>query len=174
MSKEKYSAELASLAEHLKANYELGGFQRFWETAGDYQRWAMNDTFWEIVKEFPPLIAAAAKFQKPDGIGKWIWKIVSPELMQEIFGEQLDTFARQLKELITVDWSTRFTHRDRQHDEIKRRALAYERYREFVGALEAAGVTQYKTKLTDHGLSAKELAAVEQFIDATAKELAYG
>ena len=171
LTRDEYSAELASLAGHLKGNNELGGFQRFWETPNDYQRWTMNDAFWEIVKQFPPLVAAAEKFQKPDGSGKWIWKIVSPQLMASIFGEEADRLASALNELATVDWSQRFTHRDRQFQEIEARMLAYRRYREFVAGLEAAGVTQYRTALTDHGISAKELETLEKFIAGKAGEI---
>ncbi|TFZ07225.1 hypothetical protein EZ313_11640 [Ramlibacter henchirensis] len=171
LTREEYSAELASLAGHLKSNNELGGFQRFWETPTDYQRWTMNNAFWDIVQQFPPLVAAAEKFQKRDGGGKWIWKIVSPQLMQSILGEEADRLAASLKELTTVDWSTRFTHRDRQFQEIEARMLAYSRYREFVAGLEAAGVTQYKTALTDHGFSAKELKELEKFIAGNAGEI---
>ncbi|KQT09379.1 hypothetical protein [Ramlibacter sp. Leaf400] len=171
LTREEYSAELASLADHLKSNHELGGFQRFWETPNDYQRWTMDNAFWDIVKQFPPLVAAAGKFQKPDGGGRWIWKIVSPELMQSIFGEEADRLAASLNELSTVDWSTRFTHRDRQFQEIEARMLAYRRYREFVAGLQAAGVTQYKTALTDHGLSARELKDLDTFIAGKAGDI---
>lgn len=171
LTREEYAAELAALAGHLKGNHELGGFQRFWETPGDYQRWTMSEAFWDIVKQLPPLVAAAGKFQKPEGGGKWIWKIVSPQLMASIFGEEADRLASALNELATVDWSTRFTHRDRQFEEIEARILALRRYREFVAGLEAAGVTQYKTALTEHGISAKELQAVEKFIAGKAGDI---
>jgi len=171
LTREEYAAELATLAGHLKGHNELGGFQRFWETPNDHQRWTMSEAFWDIVQQLPPLVAAAAKFQKPDGGGKWIWKIVSPPLMESIFGEEADRLAASLSELATVDWSTRFTHRDRQFQEIEARILAYRRYREFVAALEAAGVTQYRTALTDHGLSARELEAVERFIAGKSGEI---
>ena len=171
LTREAYAAELASLADHLKANHELGGFQRFWETAGDPQRWAMSPAFWDIVQQLPPLVAAAERFQKPEGSGKWIWKIVSPALMSGIFGEEADRLAASLNELATVDWSTRFTHRDRQFQEIDARVLAYRRYQAFVAALHAAGVTHYRTALTDHGLSPGQLEAVERFIAARAAQL---
>lgn len=171
LTREEYAAELANLAGHLKGNHELGGFQRFWETPNDYQRWTMDDAFWDIVKQLPPLVAAAEKFQKPDGSGKWIWKIVSPQLMASIFGEEADRLASALTELITVDWSQRFTHRDRQFEEIEARMLAWRRYREFVAGLEAAGVTQYRTALTEHGISARELQAVEKFIAGKAGDI---
>jgi hypothetical protein len=172
LTRAEYSAELASLADHLKSKHELGGFQRFWETPNDHQRWTMNSAFWDIVRQLPPLVAAAGKFQKPDGSGKWIWKIVSPDLMKSIFGEEADRLVASLKELTTVDWSTRFTHRDRQLQEVEARMLAYRRYQEFVAGLEAAGVTQYRTALTDHGLSADELKALEKFIAGKAGEIA--
>lgn len=171
LTREAYSAELASLADHLKGNNELGGFQRLWETPSDYQRWTMNDAMWDIVKQLPPLVAAAGKFGKPDGSGKWIWKIVSPDRMKSIFGEEADSLALSLKELATVDWSTRFTHRERQFQEVEARMLAYRRYREFVAGLEAAGVTQYRTALTDHGFSADELKALEKFIAGKSGEI---
>ena len=166
LTKAEYSAELARLADHLKSHAELGGFLRLWQTTSDYQRWTMDDAGWAIVKRFPPLVAAAAEFRKPDGGGKWIWKIVSPELMDSVFGEEADRLAADLKELATVDWSTRFTRRERQLEEIEARLLAYSRYREFVAGLQAAGVTRYRTALTDHGMSADELKALEEFIAA--------
>ncbi len=166
LTRAEYSAELASLADHLKSHDELGGFLRLWQTTSDYQRWTIDEAGWQIVKRLPPLVAAAGKFQKPDGSGKWIWKIVSPERMDSIFGEEADRLAADLKELATVDWSTRFTRRERQLEEIEARLLAYRRYREFVAGLQAAGVTQYRTALTDHGMSADELKALEAFIAA--------
>ena len=171
LTKAEYAAQLASLADHLKGNHELGRFQRLWETASDHQRWTMDDASWDIVRQLPPLVAAAGKFQRPDGSGKWIWKIVSPDLMKSIFGEEADRLAASLKELTAVDWSTRFTHRERQFQEIEARMLAYSRYREFVAGLEAAGVTQYRTALTDHGMSPDELKALEMFIAEKAGQI---
>lgn len=172
MSQEAYEKQLAELHEYLKSDTPAKNFRRVWEDGRDYQHWIMSKPYWEVAMELPPLVIAAAKYGKPKGDGKWIWPVVEPARMEEIFGSVHDRFVEQLREMMAGAIDHHHTHESKRYEEFERRFLAYERYKEFKAALDAAGVTQYKTSLTEHGMSDKEIKQLEKFIKDKKAEIA--
>lgn len=172
MDKETYTKELASLYDYIRGG-EHHGFQAFWERPRDYERWAMAGRhtmgYWDVVKGLPPLIAAAEKHGRPDtGGGKWFWSLVSPEIMERIFGDEMKKVVEQFKDIMA---SVPEAHRGNYYEKVESFILAYKHLNEFAELLKAAGVTQYKTSLTDHGMSTKEVKALEKWLSEKEAEI---
>jgi len=170
LSKESYEKELEGLHEHIKSTREVSEVLGAWKDYNGYRRWAMEKHYWDLVVEFAPLIAAAHEHGKPEGGGKWIWGAFGPETLEKVFGEDHDRFVTQLKALMEKTQSNYYSQED-YYDDNYQHILAYRRFQAFEASLLAHGVTQYKTTLVDHGLSAAEVKKIEAFLAKMEKEI---
>ncbi|HEX7046335.1 MAG TPA: hypothetical protein VF275_02015 [Gammaproteobacteria bacterium] len=170
LTSEAYSEELAALHEHIKATREVSEVLSAWKDYNGYKRWAMEKHYWDLVVEFPPLIAAAHEHGRPQGSGKYIWNAFGEETLEKVFGEDHDRFATQLKALMDKTQSNYYSQED-YYDDNYQHVLAYQRFQAFEASLIAHGVKQYKTALADHGLSAAEVKKIEAYLAKMEKEI---
>lgn len=169
MTKDEYEKNMAELHAYLLS--EGGNFKRTWAAAMGHKRWLLDDHWLTIVRELPPLMAAAQEYGEPKGEGRWAWSVVAPVVCEQIFSTDHDRFVAQMREFMTTDFTSLYFDEERRCRAMEEYIIAYRHFSAFAKSMKRAGVTQYRLEFTERGMSERELKALEEFIGETGKRI---
>lgn len=171
MTNDQYEKEMLELHEHIKSA-DLGRMSNWLTSTHTFHLFTCSDSYWEVFRELPRLIAAAIEYGRPSGGGKWAYSLVDPYVYEErVFGTVYEDYVQQIREVLDGNPESRLRGGEEARIEFyEEHILAWSRLKEFQSGVKEAGITRFKSDLTEHGLSAKEIKAFEKWIKEKSAE----